>query len=329
MRISRSPVGCRVWTNANVIVRIGGSPAGCRARREAGVLGICADGHRRGLALLARASRSTTNSPPKPLPSSALSSRDGRLVRQARPEWFTSLLLEHAPSSNPPTAWAYSPSRPTPPPAWGRSPTRVTPTAARTWLGFSSDPARGPSVPATAIRSFRFQNGRVCLSRVRAAPGAHLLFELPGGAAVTGEGGSDIGEAPPQLRVVLVVDEHDLVAGGAADEATHTAVDWFDPGGPQGVDRGVVEADRRTVKSQRRLALARLTAAGTIQMSCTACPIVSGGWPASLPVASAASRCSRRCPEAPSSVGGSVPSEVPRVEIVDVADAIAVVVART
>ena len=41
------------------------------------------------------------------------------------------------------------------------------------------------------------------------------------------------------------------------------------------------------------------------------------------------SRCFRRCAEAPLSVGRSVPSEVARVEVVAVADAIAVVVART
>src|SRR5262249_28156387 len=73
---------------------------------------------------------------------------------------------------------------------------------------------------------------------------------------------SDVGEAPPQLRVVLVADEHDPVACGPADEPTHTAVHWFYPRGPPGADRVVVEADRRTVKGQRRLALSRLTVAG-------------------------------------------------------------------
>ena len=75
-------------------------------------------------------------------------------------------------------------------------------------------------------------------SRARAARGVHFLIELPGSAAVAGDLAApakrcwfDVGEAPPQLRVVLVADEHDLLAGGAADQATHTAVDRFDPGG--------------------------------------------------------------------------------------------------
>src|SRR5215470_486068 len=99
--------------------------------------------------------------------------------------------------------------------------------------------------------------------------GPHLLVEVPSGAAVAGGLGApgervrgDVGEAPPQLRVLLVAEQHDAVAGGPADEPPHPAVDRLDPGGAPGADRRVIKPDGRAVEGQRRLALAGLPAAG-------------------------------------------------------------------
>src|SRR5215831_16273424 len=90
------------------------------------------------------------------------------------------------------------------------------------------------------------------------AGGEHLLVKVPGGAVVAGGLGTpgervlgDVGEPPPQLGLVFVAEQHDVAAGGPADEAPDPAVDRLDPGGAPGIDGRVVEPDGRAVKSQR------------------------------------------------------------------------------
>src|SRR6476646_8350622 len=125
------------------------------------------------------------------------------------------------------------------------------------------------SVPPRAYRSVpgrRYKNSTG--PRAALSPGdSHLLVLPPRCAGVMGDLPApgervrpDVGEAPAQLRVVLVAHEHDLAVDGPADEAADAAVDRVDPGRAPRSDRSVIEADRRAMEGERRHARARLSA---------------------------------------------------------------------
>src|SRR5262249_3388287 len=116
--------------------------------------------------------------------------------------------------------------------------------------------------PGTAPQARR-RDGTIRDSSGDGSRGQHLLIELPGSAAVAGDLGApgervrgNVGEAPPQLRILLVAEQDDAIAGGPAEEPPRPAVDRLEPGRAPRVSRGGADTDGGAVEAQRRLALA-------------------------------------------------------------------------